>query len=79
MKKEILETEEAIQYTKQTFESELKHRLALTKVSAPIAVLNGTGINDDLNGIERTVTFPIKALSDKEAVVVNSLAKWKRI
>lgn len=79
MKKNILETEEAISFTKQTFESELKQQLELTRISAPIAILNGTGINDDLNGTERTVTFPIKALSNKEAVIVNSLAKWKRI
>ena len=79
MKKEILQTEEAISFTKQTLESELKQRLELTRISAPIAVLNGTGINDDLNGIERTVVFPVKALSGKEAVIVNSLAKWKRI
>ncbi|AEV32072.1 aspartate--ammonia ligase, AsnA-type [Owenweeksia hongkongensis DSM 17368] len=79
MKKEILRTEEAISFTKEIFESELKQKLALTKISSPIAILNGTGINDDLNGIERVVAFPIKALSDKEAVVVNSLSKWKRL
>jgi len=79
MKKEILKTEEAISFIKQTLESELKQRLELTKISAPIAVISGTGINDDLNGIERTVVFPVKALSDKQAVVVNSLVKWKRI
>jgi aspartate--ammonia ligase len=79
MKKEILKTEEAISFIKQTLESELKQRLELTKISAPIAVLSGTGINDDLNGIERSVVFPVKALSDKQAVIVNSLAKWKRV
>ncbi len=79
MKKEILKTEEAISFIKQTFESELKKNLNLTKISAPIAVFSDTGINDDLNGTERSVTFPIKALSDRQAVIVNSLAKWKRI
>lgn len=79
MKSSILKTEEAICFTKQLFESELKKHLGLTKISAPIAVLTGTGINDDLNGYERTVVFPVKALSDQTAVVVNSLAKWKRI
>ncbi len=79
MKTEILKTEEAINFTKETFELELKQQLSLTRVSAPIAVLNDTGINDNLNGIERTVVFPVKALSDKKAVVVNSLAKWKRV
>lgn len=79
MRKEILKTEEAISFTKQTFEAELKKRMSLTRISAPIAVLSGTGINDDLNGIERTVSFPVKALADKQAVIVNSLAKWKRV
>ncbi|HEW91984.1 MAG TPA: aspartate--ammonia ligase [Thermotogaceae bacterium] len=79
MNKEILKIEEAISFTKQTFESELAQQLKLTKISSPIAVLQGTGINDDLNDTERTVGFPIKALDDKKAVIVNSLAKWKRI
>lgn len=79
MKKEILKTEEAICFTKQTFEAELKDQLELIRVSSPIAILQGTGINDDLNGTERSVEFPVKQLSDRKAVVVNSLAKWKRI
>lgn len=79
MIQDILITEEAINFTKETFETQLKKGLELTRVSAPIAVLSGTGINDDLNGHERTVAFPVKALSEQEAVVVNSLAKWKRI
>jgi aspartate--ammonia ligase len=79
MKQEFLKTEQAISFTKEVFESELRKQLCLTKVSSPIAVLSGTGINDDLNGFERTVDFPIKQLKDKKAVVVNSLAKWKRI
>lgn len=79
MKTDILKTEEAIHFIKQTFEAELKHQLDLTRVSAPIAVFKGTGINDDLNGTERCVEFPIKQLSDRKAVVVNSLAKWKRV
>ena len=79
MKKQFLKTEEAISFTKQTFESQLSQKLELTKVSAPIAILQGTGINDDLNGVERVVEFPIKALNEQKAVIVNSLAKWKRI
>lgn len=79
MNLEVLNTEAAISFTKQTFEAELKNQLALTKVSAPIAVMDGTGINDDLNGVERTVNFPVKQLNEGKAVVVNSLAKWKRI
>ena len=79
MKKDILTREEAISYTKEIFENELKNELELTRISAPIAVLEGTGINDELNGFERSVNFPVKQLSDKKAVVVNSLAKWKRV
>ena len=79
MKKEFFETEKAISFVKQTFESELSRKLELTRISSPIAVLQGTGINDDLNGIERVVEFPVKAMGEKKAVIVNSLAKWKRI
>ncbi|GAB3836064.1 aspartate--ammonia ligase [Hymenobacter jeollabukensis] len=76
---ELLKTEEAISFVKDTFAKELARQLQLTKVSSPIAVLDGTGINDDLNGIERPVSFPIKALDEQKAVVVHSLAKWKRL
>ena len=76
---ELLKTEEAISFVKETFMRELTSRLHLSKVSSPIAVLDGTGINDDLNGVERPVGFPIKALAERRAVVVHSLAKWKRV
>ncbi|MCD6179279.1 MAG: aspartate--ammonia ligase [Bacteroidales bacterium] len=79
MKNDILKTEEAISLVKEIFTQELSKQLNLTKISSPIAVLDGTGINDDLNGSERTVKFPVKALKEQSAVVVNSLAKWKRI
>lgn len=72
-------TEEAISTVKSTFEQELSSALKLTKISAPMIVLKGTGINDDLNGIERAVKFPVKGLQDQPAEVVQSLAKWKRI
>lgn len=75
----LLQTEEAISFVKETFTRELARQLKLYKVSAPIAVLANTGINDDLSGIERAVSFPIKALDDQKAVVVHSLAKWKRL
>ena len=77
--RQILHTEKAIDLVKETFTHQLKSALKLTKVSAPIASLDGTGINDDLNGIERPVKFPVKALGDEQAVVVHSLAKWKRL
>lgn len=72
-------TEEAIELVKSTFLKALSSKLDLRKVSAPVAVLTGTGINDDLNGIERPVSFPIKAMGDCRAEVVHSLAKWKRL
>ena len=49
------------------------------RVTAPLFVLSGTGINDDLNGIERPVIFPIKSIQDSRAEIVQSLAKWKRM
>ncbi|WP_426059624.1 aspartate--ammonia ligase [Hymenobacter sp. B1770] len=76
---DLLETEEAISFVKETFAKVLAQQLHLVKVSAPLVVLDGTGINDDLNGIERPVGFPIKALDEQRAVVVHSLAKWKRL
>ena len=75
----LLETEEALTFVKETFANELARRLHLAKISAPMVVLDGTGINDDLNGVERPVGFPIKALDEQRAVVVHSLAKWKRL
>ncbi|MBN1650019.1 MAG: aspartate--ammonia ligase [Bacteroidales bacterium] len=79
MKNEFLQTEEAIAFVKEIFAQELSKQLKLTKISSPIAVLDGTGINDDLNGVERTVKFPVKSMKEQGAVIVNSLAKWKRI
>ena len=72
-------TEEAISIVKSTFEDQLSEALKLTRISAPMIVLKGTGVNDDLNGIERAVKFPVKGLEDRPAEVVQSLAKWKRI
>lgn len=57
----------------------LSSELRLRRVTAPLFVLKGMGINDDLNGIERPVSFPIKDLGDVQAEVVHSLAKWKRM
>lgn len=71
------ETQKAIKLIKVFFEHELSERLNLTRVSAPLFVEKGTGINDDLNGIERPVSFDIKA-SGKDFEIVQSLAKWKR-
>lgn len=76
---DLRQTELGIQYIKDFFQQNLSAELRLRRVTAPLFVLKGTGLNDDLNGIERAVTFPIKDLSDQKAEVVHSLAKWKRM
>lgn len=73
------QTERAIKLVKEYFQQNLAAELKLSRVTAPLFVLKGTGINDDLNGVERAVTFPILDLGDQQAEVVHSLAKWKRI
>lgn len=72
-------TEKAIKLVKDMFQANLSAQLSLLRVTAPIVVLSGTGLNDDLNGIERPVRFPIKDMDEQKAEVVHSLAKWKRI
>lgn len=72
-------TEQAIQLLKTSFQEKLSKTLNLRRVTAPLFVLKGTGINDDLNGVERPVTFPILCMGDRKAEVVHSLAKWKRL
>ena len=72
-------TEKAIKAVKDMFQDNLSAQLALLRVTAPMVVLSGTGLNDDLNGIERPVAFPIKDMQEQRAEVVHSLAKWKRI
>ena len=71
--------EQAITYLKEIFPDMLARSLRLRRVTAPLFVLSGTGINDDLNGVERAVSFPIRDLGDRRAEVVHSLAKWKRM
>lgn len=73
------QTELGIKQIKDFFQTNLAAELRLRRVTAPLFVLKGTGLNDDLNGIERPVTFPIKELGDQQAEVVHSLAKWKRM
>ncbi|MBQ4280139.1 MAG: aspartate--ammonia ligase [Rikenellaceae bacterium] len=72
-------TEKAIKHVKDMFQENLSAQLALLRVTAPMVVLEGTGINDDLNSVERPVSFPIKDLGERRAEVVHSLAKWKRL
>lgn len=72
-------TEKAIKAVKDMFQDNLSAQLALLRVTAPMVVLSGTGLNDDLNGVERPVSFPIKDMGEQKAEVVHSLAKWKRM
>ena len=76
---DLQQTELGIQQIKNFFQANLSAELRLRRVTAPLFVLKGTGLNDDLNGIERPVSFPIKDLGDQRAEVVHSLAKWKRM
>ena len=75
----VRQTEQGIKLIKEFFQQNLSTGLQLRRVTAPLFVLKGMGINDDLNGVERAVTFPIKDLNDAKAEVVHSLAKWKRL
>ena len=72
-------TEKAIKLVKDMFQQNLSAQLALLRVTAPMVVLSGTGINDDLNSVERPVSFPIRDMGERRAEVVHSLAKWKRL
>lgn len=74
----LRETQHAIKYIKDIFQQALSFALTLDRVSAPLIVKHGSGINDDLNGVERKVDFTIKEI-DGEGEVVQSLAKWKRM
>lgn len=72
-------TEQGIKMIKDFFQQNLATGLRLHRVTGPLFVRRGLGINDDLSGSERPVTFPIKDLGDAQAEVVHSLAKWKRL
>ena len=72
-------TEKAIKAVKDMFQDNLSAQLALLRVTAPMTVLSGIGLNDDLSGVETPVSFPIKDLGGVQAEIVHSLAKWKRI
>ncbi len=75
----LSQTEMGIKKIKDFFQQNLSSELRLRRVTAPLFVLKGMGINDDLNGVERPVSFPIKDLNDAQAEIVHSLAKWKRL
>lgn len=75
----IKETQEAIKYIRDTFQREFGKELNLERVSAPLFVTKSSGLNDNLNGVERTVSFDLKDMPGEELEVVQSLAKWKRM
>lgn len=75
----IKDTEIAIKFIKDNFENILAEELNLTRVSAPLFVRPETGLNDNLNGVERPVSFDIPDAGGKDVEIVQSLAKWKRM
>ena len=76
---DLKQTELAIKQIKETFQLNLSSSLRLRRVTAPLFVLQGRGLNDDLNGVENAVSFPIQDMDGAVAEVVHSLAKWKRV
>ncbi len=76
---DAIETEKAIKLIKDFFQTNLAEALNLRRVTAPLFVKAGTGINDDLNGVEKPVSFAIKSMENTRAEIVQSLAKWKRM
>lgn len=78
-KLDVISTEVAIKYVKDLFERRLAHHLNLMRISAPLYVRKSSGLNDNLNGVERPVGFDIKEIDEDEMEIVHSLAKWKRM
>lgn len=75
----VRETQEAIKYIRDTFQKEFGKEMNLERISAPLFVEKSSGLNDNLNGVERPVQFDIAAVPDETVEVVHSLAKWKRM
>ena len=76
---DYMESQRAIKKIKDFFQQELAYGLKLRRVSAPLFVAPETGLNDNLNGVERTVGFTVKDMGEKQVEIVQSLAKWKRM
>ena len=72
-------TEQAIKLLKDFFQTRFAEELNLRRITAPLFVLSDTGINDDLNGVEKPVSFQISCMGNRQAEIVHSLAKWKRM
>ena len=75
----IRQTQDAIKYIRDTFQKEIGKEMNLERISAPLFVTRSSGLNDDLNGVERPVSFDMKDLHNEQVEVVHSLAKWKRM
>ncbi len=75
----LMESQRAIKKIKDYFQQELAYGLSLRRVSAPLFVTCQSGLNDNLNGVERTVQFTIKDMDEQTVEIVQSLAKWKRM
>ncbi|MGN0157740.1 MAG: aspartate--ammonia ligase [Brotaphodocola sp.] len=75
----VRETQEAIKYIRDTFQKEFGREMHLERISAPLFVEKSSGLNDDLNGVERPVAFDILGIPGETVEVVQSLAKWKRM
>lgn len=76
---DFMESQRAIKKIKDFFQQELAYGLNLRRVSAPLFVIPESGLNDNLNGVERTVSFTLKDMNEKNVEIVQSLAKWKRM
>ena len=76
---DFMESQRAIKKIKDFFQQELAYGLNLRRVSAPLFVDPESGLNDNLNGVERTVSFTLKDMDEKTVEIVQSLAKWKRM
>ena len=76
---DLLQTQEAIKYIRDTFQKEIGRALQLSRISAPLFVPKSSGLNDNLNGVETPVSFIIPQMPNEEIEVVHSLAKWKRM
>ena len=75
----VRQTQQAIKYIRDTFQKELEREMGLERISAPLFVEKNSGLNDDLNGVERPVSFDLASSPNEIVEVVHSLAKWKRM
>ena len=75
---DLYKTQKAISFIKENFQSRLSEAMRLKRVSAPLFVTEASGLNDNLNGTERPVSFDVPAVGES-VQVVHSMAKWKRL